>query len=171
MSEHRQSATQGRDRMETVKTINGAQVARPASEKQVQLILELYKELNWPSTRQYPEAELLRLTAQEASLHIDAMKKTKGERTATPNRPADDFSAPAFGLCFKLVKKDVIENSIEYASGRRNFHTEVLNYYKLYTKTQAWVRSCIQQEETESRRLMGDFHPDAPTRATKEVRE
>ncbi len=74
-----------------------------ASQAQLNLIKEIYKETDY--SRQYPDEELLTMTKEEASKHIDAIKGSKelAKLERTGNYATPSLSEPVLGMCFKMA--------------------------------------------------------------------
>jgi hypothetical protein len=76
--------------------------SKPATEAQVALALQLYKECDY--ARKYSEAELRKLSCEDLSLHIAKVKDFKNAQSqnALEQARVNGFDKIGFGMVYKL---------------------------------------------------------------------
>jgi len=116
---------------------------RPATEAQVQLVLQLYKECDYK--RAYSEQELAAMNRAEISKHVAFVKEYKNvqQQLALQNGKVNGFDKVSFAMIYKLCFNAWVGNERYGCSGydEDDFISRVKAEYALF-------RKCLQEAKT-----------------------
>ena len=119
---------------------NSEREEKLASDKQTELILQLYNEMDYSIDRRYSTTEVEEITSLEAQSHIEFLLETKRKQSAKSNGESKGFDKIAYSMIYKLVYRNMAEQTANSLWKDSYFKEIVLREYKKYVEALAYAR-------------------------------